>query len=116
MFRVQQITTDALQQQTLVLPDGTQMVLTLQYITSQLGWFIQSLVYQDFTLRNVRITTSPNMLRQFKNKLPFGLACYVTGNREPLLQADFSSGNANLFVLTRAEVLEWERFLAGGTG
>lgn len=112
MLLVPQVTDDPLQKQTLVLPDGSQIVLTLQYITSQIGWFIQSITYKNFTLQGLRITNSPNILRQFKNQIPFGLACYTANNREPTQQQDFLSGNSNLYVLTHAEVTQWEEFLA----
>ena len=67
-----------------------------------------------FTLNGLRITNSPNMLNQWKNILPFGLACFSTANREPSLQQDFASGNSVLYVLTQAEVTQYSEFLALG--
>lgn len=115
MFYVKGITSNALQTQNLVLPDGSVIALTIYYRDLQLGWFINQLVWGDFTLNGIRITTSPNMLNQWRNIIPFGLSCTVQGDREPTLQEDFSSGAAKLFVLTQAEVTQYANFLTNGT-
>lgn len=113
MFQVQNITSDSRQIQTLVLPDGTQILIELYFMSQQLGWFITNLVYGNFVLNNLRITISPNMLYQWRNKLPFGLACFTDQNREPTQLEDFSSGAAKLFVLTQEEVTYYAEYLSG---
>lgn len=112
MYQVQNITSDALQQQTLVLPDGTFLVITLNYKPLQYGWFA-NLTYGTFELDGLRITNSPNMLFQFRNLLPFGLACISTANREPTQQQDFLSGEAALYVLSKDEMAEYVQYLEG---
>lgn len=113
MYEIQQITSDPYQKQTLVLPDGTTMQLTIYFVPMQYGWFITSLVYGTFAIQSLRITNNPNMLRQFKNKIPFGLACFSKNDREPSLQEDFSSGASVLYILSAAEVAQYEEFLSG---
>jgi hypothetical protein len=114
MFIIQQITRDPLQKQTLILPDGTSLSMTIYFMPMQYGWFITSLIYKSFTLNGLRITVSPNMLRQFKNQIPFGLACYANSEkREPTQQQDFSSGAFSLFLLDRSEVTAFEEILSG---
>lgn len=114
MFTIQNITSDAKQTQNVVLPDGTIMGLSLYYSAQQQCWTITELTYGTFTLQGLQITNQPNMLRQWKNLLPFGLACFSTQNREPTQQQDFVSQEAQLFVLTSAEVQEYEQYLQGG--
>ncbi len=114
MYAVQQITDNALQAQTIVLSDGTAISLQMRYIPLQYGWFITQLSYGSFTLWGYRVVASPNMLYQYQNQLPFGLACFVAGGRDPTQQQDFSSGNAALYVLTKAECQQYAAFLAGG--
>lgn len=114
MLRIQQITQDPLQRQNIVLPDGSSFTLTMYYIPLQQGWFIQELTYNDFTLNNLRITVSPNILYQWKNYIPFGISCVCESNREPSLQEDFSSGAAKLYVLTEDEVTSFTEYLANG--
>jgi hypothetical protein len=111
MLRINRVTNAALQQQTLLLDDGSSFSITLYYRPIQRGWFVTELVYGDFTLREIRVVNSPNMLNQWRNKLPFGLACFTEGNREPTLQEDFQSETAKLYVLTQAEVDEFAEYL-----
>lgn len=114
MLQVQQISDNAIQSQTIVLPDGTGISLALRFIPLQYGWFITKLQYGTFVLQGLRIVASPNMLYQYGNQIPFGLACFVAGGREPSQQQDFSSGAANLFVLTQDECIAYAAWLAGG--
>lgn len=113
MFLIQQITNDPLQKQTLILPDGTQLTLTIYFVPLQLGWFITNLTYQSFVIQGLRITNSPNMLLQFQHQIPFGLACFSTQNREPSQQQDFSSGASQLYILSAAEVAQYQELLNG---
>lgn len=114
MYEVTQVTSDPLQKQTLVLPDGSVIVMQLYYVQQQYGWFVPSLTYGSFTLKGLRITNNPNMLRQWKNLIPFGMACFSVGQREPSQIQDFSSKNSILYILSEAEVVEYERYLSDG--
>lgn len=114
MLLIQQITSDALQQQTLVLPTGDTFLLQLYFRPMQYGWFINQLTYGDFQLQGLRISNNPNLLYQWRNKLPFGLACYSSSGREPSQQEDFSSGASKLYVLTAAEVRAYTEILENG--
>lgn len=111
---IQQITADPLQQQTLILPTGASLSITLYFIALQQGWFITNLTYGAFVLNGLRITNSPNMLNQFLNQIPFGLGCFSNGNREPSLIQDFASGNSTLYLLTQAECQQYAELLSGG--
>lgn len=113
MYLIQQITNDFLQKQTLTLPDGSTFDLTLYFMPLQNGWFIKNLTYNNFVLNNLRITNSPNILHQFKNQIPFGIACYSKDNREPTQQQDFSSGASKLYYLTSDEVTYFAQVLNG---
>lgn len=113
MYLIQQITVDARQKQTLILPDGSQLKIQMTFRPMQLGWFFDELTHEDFTITGIRICITPNLLYQFKNKIPFGIACFSNDKREPTLQEDFSSGNANLYVLTAEEVQNYLEYLSG---
>lgn len=94
----------------------------------QAGWFVQSLIYAantasygppsdytgPFTINELRVTNSPNMLNQFRNQIPFGLACFSTQDREPTQQQDFSSGASKLYLLSQEEVTLYAELLAHG--
>lgn len=113
MYQVQNLTSGARQKQTLVLEDGTNIQIQIRFSPMQYGWFIDSISYGDFILKGARIVNSPNMLHQWRNKIPFGLACFSAHDREPSLQKDFSSGASKLYVLTQAEVEQFTSYLNG---
>lgn len=117
MYLVQQITADAQQNMRLLHPVlGKPISLTLEYRSNQYGWYITSLTYDDksFAIGTIRIVAHPNLLHQWKNILPFGLACYTTNNREPSQRGDFVNGDAELFVLDASEVAAYVGYLANG--
>lgn len=102
------------QVQNLVLPDGSNLQITFTFVPMQNAWFIKNLTYGSFILNGVKVTNSPNILYQFRNQIPFGLACFSTNDREPQFQADFSSKASILYLLTAAEVKEYTEFLSAG--
>lgn len=113
MFQIQNVTSDAKQRQTLVLPDGGLIFISISFVEMQLGWFIRELSYENFIVNGVRIVNSPNILHQFRNQIPFGLACFSADNREPQFQDDFSSGASKLYVLSAEEVEQYTEHLSG---
>lgn len=115
MIQIQRITANPLQQQTLVLDDGTSFAITMYFMPMQLGWFFTNITYGNFVLNGIRITNNPNMLFQFQNLVPFGIACFSTGNREPSLQDDFVSGASKLYILSQDECEEYTAYVRGGS-
>ena len=112
MFKVNQITNDPLQNQTLILSDGTTLVMDLYFQPQQQGWFINSLEYGSFLVKGLRVVNSFNLLHQFKNKIPFGLACLSDKDLEPMQINDFSSGNSILYILSTEEVRQYAEYLS----
>ena len=114
MNLINTISDNARQRQTFPLDDGTTFEMAIYYIPMQLGWFIEELKYGDFVLNSLRITNSPNMLHQFKNKLPFGLACISIDDREPSQRNDFATEKSSIYILNQEEVKEYEVYLSEG--
>lgn len=111
MNQILQVTQDFRQTRTLVLGDGTQLTFSLYFVPMQQCWVIPEIVYGDFRLTNIKVVNSPNLLHQWRNQIPFGLACFTIGNREPSLQEDFSSNNSRLFLLPNADVVAFTESL-----
>ncbi len=107
------VTNDPVQKQVLILPDSSSISIQIRYVPMQYGWVIDFITYESWTINSLWVVNSPNLLRQFKNEIPFGLACQTVGNREPMFQNDFSTGTSNLFILTQDEVLTFENYLSG---
>lgn len=113
MKTIEQITTEPLQKQTIVLDDGSTVSFVIAYVPMQYGWFFREIIYKSFKVTNIRVTNSPNILHQFKNQIPFGIACFSEENREPFLQEDFSSGTSKLYLLSLEETQDYAEYLSG---
>lgn len=114
MLLIQSVTSDPYQQQSVTLGDGTFVTFTLRFVPLQQTWVFDQISWQTFVVNGLRCCNSPNLLYQWKNLLPFGLGCFSKSNRDPQLQEDFQSGASKLYILTEAEVLEYEDFLENG--
>ncbi len=112
MYLISGITDAPKQEQTLILPNDQQATLYLEFKPQQTGWFM-TLTYGAFVVRNMRVVNSPNILRQFKNLIPFGFGCFLDDKQEPLFVGDFQSERAKLYILDEAEVGEFEDYLSG---
>lgn len=106
------ITNSPNQQMSLNLDIGDTVTLSLSYFESQKGWFY-SITYGTFSLFNRRIVTGVNMLRSFRNLLPFGFACTTKDGYEPVFIDDFSNGRASFFLLDETDIASVEQMLAG---
>ncbi len=114
MFDVQNITSDGKQKQRLVLQDGTQVDIEMEYLPLQSGWVFNLIRYQDFEIRGLKICVSPNLLYQYKNVIPFGIAVTSRTGFEPTQQQDFSSNEVKMYILTQEELQIYEDYLSNG--
>ena len=112
MIQVNTLTDDVYQSQTINYNNGS-IAFTLKYFPNQLSWFIEQLTYGSFIVQGLRVSTNLNVLRQFKNLIPFGLMCLTSDNNDPTQQQDFSSGYASLYVLDQADVAAVEAAING---
>lgn len=84
------------------LPDGSNVSLNLTFVPQQKGWFYDigySTRTVNFLVEGRRLVTSPNLLRQFQDVIPFGMAVIMNGNIEPTRQTDFSDGSITFLLL-----------------
>lgn len=97
--------------------DGSTATITLAYRPQQKGWFFD-LTWNGTnpatTINGFRLSTFPNVLRQFRNVLSFGLACVTADDQEPMGQDDFSSAYARLYLLTPEDVANVEALVFPG--
>jgi hypothetical protein len=107
------ITSDPTQKFSLPLDDGTSVNITLFYVPNQMGWFYNlswngNTKYPAIIINGRRVVTSPNMLRQYQNEIPFGFGCVTQDGYEPLNQNCFINQYATLFLLDYAAVTATE--------
>ena len=118
MMPVTGITDQPSQKLTISMIDGTKLIMSLTYITSLNGWYFLDSQSAGLNWNNGawqeggrRIVSHPNMLRNYRNTINFGIACYTANNLEPWNIESFASGTSNLYILTPAEVQEVETAL-----
>lgn len=114
MYKIQQITADPSQQQTLVLPNGAQIAFAMQYLPGQQAWAANVTYGSSFGLNGILLVNNPNLLQQWSNLIPFGMACFSSGAREPSQIQDFQSGYSALYILSAEDVVAYEEALQAG--
>lgn len=100
---IDRITNDAKQQYTLVTEDGDTVVLTLTFLASQSLWSF-GFTYGDLQINGLILTCGPNIIRSYKNNVPFGISVTSTDKLDPFYQNDFISGRIKLYLLSTADV------------
>jgi len=115
------ITADPIQQLGLLLPDGSQVQWTLTYRPQQQGWYYDiswpnpTNPTSPFNLQGVRLVCSPNILRQYRNQIPFGIMISTVGSVEPVNPGDFQNGVVTAILLAAADVALVESTLFPGS-
>ena len=70
----------------------------INYNSSRQGWFLD-LVSENFSIYGIRITSVPNILRQWQKKLGFGIGVLTENKSEPFFLEDFNTGRAKMYLL-----------------
>lgn len=100
--------TDAADQiMTVPLADGTKLQLEFIYRPGIQRWTM-NLSHPSLKLNGVNIAQGPNILRQWRNVITFGMSVISTTGLDPIQVGDFQQGNALIYILTAAEVLQVE--------
>lgn len=89
----------------LQLPDGTQVTMELIYQGATERWQM-NVAYPtlNFVASGLSVCCYPNLLRQWQEILPFGIACVTPDQTDPFDINDFASGRAVLYLLTPADI------------
>lgn len=107
MKQLTEISTDPKQKFTVLTEDNQSFELLLEYSDQQQCWFY-SITFGILSINGSRVVTGANILRNYKNVLPFGIAITTDDLSEPFLIDDFSTSRVRFFVLTEEEVLSVE--------
>lgn len=98
----------------ITLEDGSRVTLTLYFRPQQNGWFYDVIwpgsdeLPVPFENQNRRLVAAGNLLRQFKDIIPFGLACFTVDNTDPMTQASLSDGSVTIVLLNADDVVTIE--------
>lgn len=107
MEQVTNITSSVKQQMQLILEKGQTADFALHFNGRMQAWFF-SFTYNDITAKDLKVCLHPNILRQFKKIIPFGISFASNNLVEPFQETSFSSGACNMYILNSEDVQEVE--------
>lgn len=93
------------------LEDGSRVVLTLNFRPQMNGWFFDLQwpgVLTPFTVRNRRLVVAGNLLRQYREIIPFGIAVFSVDNGDPMTQNCLADGTVTVVLLSASDVTDVE--------
>lgn len=107
------ITDQPKQQSTIILDDGSTVAFYLEYKPAQHGWFYD-LTWGTFQITGQRLVSSPNILRQFRDQINWGIAILTNDNQEPLWQDSLVTGSSQIYLMNAADLAAVEAFVYPG--
>lgn len=118
MQQIDNLSDSAMQLTKVDLGDGTILEIALRYAGATQRW-VMDVTRGDFSVKGLNICVQPNLMRPWRNVVPFGLTCLTTDGADPTYFDDFLAdpvtlqSRANLYVLSADEVLDVERTVLG---
>lgn len=110
MRQINKITDDAVQQFNLIGDAGQNISFLLYWVPTQEAWFCD-IEYNTFIVNGVQLTVSPNLLRNYRNLINFGIGMASVDGYESLSIEDFITGRLTLYLLSQEEVQQIETLL-----
>lgn len=96
----------------LILPNGTIANVRFKFDGATERWRID-VTHLTHTYNGIGLCCFPNILRQFRNVIPFGLACVTSDQTDPIKSTDFATGRVKMYLLNEADVALVETQLMG---
>lgn len=100
---VENITSAVKQKMTLKLENSETCDFWLHYNARMQAWYF-GFTYKDISISDLKVCLHPNILRQFRRIMPFGISFVSENQVEPFLETSFSRGLCEMWVLTSDEV------------
>lgn len=112
MQQLNNLTDAADQLMTIILDDSSVVQIEIIYRSGIQRW-IANVTHPLLTLEGLNLCFFPNMLRAWRNVIPFGLMVTSTTGLDPMNLEDWVNNNNQLFVLNAAEVAQVETDILG---
>lgn len=77
------------------------------FLPTQKSWYF-NIKYKEFECNGNKLVLGANILRCFKNRIPFGLMVQAGNGIEPYKLDDFTTGRVKVYVLSADEVKQVE--------
>jgi hypothetical protein len=112
MLQITSFTSDYKQTGNIALENGKTFSYFLQYIEMENAWYYD-INYDNgaFVAKGRRLVCDFNILRMYKNIIPFGIMCISDDAGDPCLLDDLENGRVRLFVLNNTDIAELESTL-----
>lgn len=92
------LTDDGVQSLIFSLADGSTVNLKFIYRPATQRWTID-VSYKTFVANGLGLSISPNLLRLWRNIIPFGMTVASADAAEPFKLDDFTSGRITIYML-----------------
>lgn len=107
MQEVTNISSATRQRMQIILDNGDTVDFRLRFCPRMEAWYF-SFEYNELVCNDLKVCIHPNILRQFRRLIPFGIAFISEFQVEPFQTESFSSGACNMYILDKEEVQEIE--------
>lgn len=105
MTQVDNLTASADQTSTLILPDNTAVTLRLRYRPRTQRWVADvGYATTGFQVNGLNLCCFPNVLRSWRDVIPFGLAFMTADFTDPFDINDFATQRVKVYLLTAEDV------------
>ena len=98
MVQITSLTNLAIQELNLRLDDGSTLTLTLYYRPTAQRWIFDC-SYSNWAVKGQNLCVHPNILRNWRKIIPFGLTITSSDGADPFDQDDFVNGRISIYVL-----------------
>lgn len=93
MFALTNLTLNNVQTTTAILADGSALTLTFRYRAAVQRWTVDiSYPKTGFIFNGKGLSTHPNLLRTWRNVIPFGIQVVTADGTDPFLPSDLAPG------------------------
>jgi hypothetical protein len=110
MILINSLTNSADQMVTFVLADGSTLQLEFVYRAGIQRWCL-NVIHPALTLNGYNIKQGANILRPWRNVIPFGILIQSLDGVDPILVTDFQTGRILVYILDAAEVQQVEQLV-----
>ncbi|PHS61063.1 MAG: hypothetical protein COB09_19130 [Thalassobium sp.] len=89
---------------------GERINMVLRYMPTQEKWFMD-IQWNTFELFGLCVVNSPNLLRKWRNIIPFGISCNSIDGLDPKFIDAFLTQDSSLYLLDEADVIGIEELV-----
>lgn len=111
MRQIDNLSSDADQVLQVTLADGSIVSFEFFYRAAIQRWTC-SVARINFEADNLNLCVHPNLLRGYRDRIPFGLAITSNDGADPAFIDDFASGRIKVYVLDFDDVVAVEAAIA----